>query len=328
MGHKRSTISILAIGAVMLGSTIAISAQYQSTRRGNNSNVYRGNDNYYLNSSISTLNSQSRGFQKVLDRTLDNSRLDGSRQEDQLNDLAKDFKKAADDLDDTYDHSGDFNRSRDKVNRVLAYGAKLDYALSSSPLQGHPTLTGDWRNIEKNLRQIGSAFRVNYTGGRYQRSRSNNGYYNGNYNQNNNRYPQYNVAHSRLNQTIKKLARQSKNLEKRLDRESRYNQRRNNRYQNSSSLKSLASQFTSAAKNLDRAYNNRRDFRSSTDEAQRLMRIASRLDRAIEYSRTGSQYRNDWRKIESNLGTLAQAYRLRYGSSNRTSGNFGILNRF
>ena len=111
MGRYKKLISIVTLSVMVLGLSIVASAQ---RRNGGGNNDYYGN-NYNLNSTIRNLKNNSKRFEDILDRELDRSRYDGSRREDNLNELAERFKKAADKLDDEYDNSRDYNRSSDEV---------------------------------------------------------------------------------------------------------------------------------------------------------------------------------------------------------------------
>ena len=91
MGRYKKLISILSLSVMVLGLTMVASAQWRD-RRGNNGNY---NNNANLDRTIKNLRYSSNRFKKTLDRELDRSRYDGSRLEDQLNDQAKDFYKAA-----------------------------------------------------------------------------------------------------------------------------------------------------------------------------------------------------------------------------------------
>jgi hypothetical protein len=130
-------------------------------RNGNNDRNNRNNQNdRNIQATIKNLKNSSKQFQKQLDRELDRSRIDGTRREDQLNDLAKRFTRAAKDLDDSYDGRRDYNRSADEARRVLNLGSQLDRAISRGRLARN--LSNVWNNVENDLRQLARAYNFSY----------------------------------------------------------------------------------------------------------------------------------------------------------------------
>ncbi len=313
MGRINKLFSIFGLAAMVLGLTIGASAQWRFP--GGNNGSY-GNNNQNLNSTIRSLTSKSRQFVGILDRELDRSRIDGTNREDQLNDLAKNFKDAAENLDDEYDDTRSYDRSRDEAQRVLTLGSQLDRAISVSRLNNSSSVGSYWNAIENDLRVLSQAYRVNYdsrstrnnrNGGwndnRDQR-RPNSGGNNGGYNQN-------------LRSTIVNLKNRAGQFENRVDREFKNNRNnRNNRNQGgrfgSNNLENLANRFNDAVKRLENEYDNRRDYNSSSDEVRQVLNLGSQVDRELSRSRGNNSLRNDWNRIEQDLRVLAQSFNLRY----------------
>ncbi len=318
MRRYNKILSFFALAVMMMGLTVIASAQGRNNRRNNGS---YGNTSYYnLDSTIKNLRNNSRSFRDNLDRELDNSRYDGSRREDQLNDLAKRFEKAAKDLDGAYDNNRDFNRSRDEAQRVIGYGSQLDQALSVSRANRNSNLRGQWDSIESDLRTISQAYGVSYNGrrgnnggiwdndrndrdDRNDRNRGNNRYPNGNGNRG------YNAN---LRSTIVNLRNKSRRFEDRLDRER--NNRSGNRY--SGNLENLSDRFNDAVKKLEDEYRNDRDYNDSRNEVQRVLSIGEQIDREISRASIDRSLRNDWDSIERDLRTLADAFNMNYNGRN------------
>lgn len=142
--------------------------------------------------------------------------------------------------------------------------------------------------------------------------RNNDDDYYGNNNRNYNR---------NLQATIRNLKNGSRQFERRLDREldnSRYDGR--NREDR---LLQIAQQFQDATENLDRAYDNRRDYSNSRDEAQRVIQLGSQLDRAVSRARVSQNVSNDLSRIRQDLRVLADAYNYNYNNRN---GRYGRNN--
>ncbi len=128
-------------------------------RRNGRDNRNNQNDRN-IQAAIKNLKNSSKQFEKQLDRELDRSRIDGTRQEDQLNDLAKRFTRAARNLDDSYDGRRDYNRSAEEARQVLTLGSQLDSAISRGRIARN--LSNSWNIVENNLRQVASAYNFSY----------------------------------------------------------------------------------------------------------------------------------------------------------------------
>ncbi len=117
-----------------------------------------------------------------------------------------------------------------------------------------------------------------------------------------------------LQGTIKNLKNRANQFERRLDREldrSRYDDR--NREDR---INQIAGDFANAAERLDNAYDNRRDYNNSQDEAQRVLQLGNQLNRVLSRARLGGNIQNDWYRIQQDLSILANAYNYNYNNRN------------
>lgn len=177
MNRFRNLIAVFAFSLVILGLPAIASAQFGNNRnddenyrndRNNrnddenncNNDYYGGYNNRALQSTIRSLKNDSRQFARELDNQLDRSRINGSNREDQLNQLAKDFAKATDRLDDRFDNGRDLNRSQNEARRVLELGSQVERALSRARLNNN--LDGYWNRINQELRSVANAYNYNY----------------------------------------------------------------------------------------------------------------------------------------------------------------------
>ena len=167
MNRFRNLIAVFAFSLLILGLPSIASAQFGNSRNSEvcndddygNNDYYGGNNNRALQSTIRNLKNDSRQFARQLDNSLDRSRIDGSNREDELNDLAKDFAKAADRLDSRFDNGRDLNRSQNEARRVLELGSQVERALSRARLNNN--LDGYWNRINQELRQVANAYNYN-----------------------------------------------------------------------------------------------------------------------------------------------------------------------
>lgn len=115
-----------------------------------------------------------------------------------------------------------------------------------------------------------------------------------------------NRSNRNLNATIKNLKNRSRQFERRLDRE--LDRSRVDGTRREDRINQTASDFARAADRLDKEYDNRRDYRNSQDEAQRVLQLGSQLDRALSRGRLNNNIQSDWNRIRQDLRILSNAY--------------------
>jgi len=169
MNRVKNLIAVFAFSLLILGLPAIASAQWRGNR---DNNDYSRNNGYNqnLNSIVKNLKNHSRDFARRLDRELDRSRYDGRRREDNLNNLARSFREAAENLDDEYDNRNDYSRSQDEVRRVLTLGNQLDNAISRARLNSN--IQSDWYRVRQDLSDLSNAYSNN--NGRNNRNNRNN----------------------------------------------------------------------------------------------------------------------------------------------------------
>lgn len=316
MGRYKNLLSLVTLSVMVFGLSIVASAQWRDNRRGNNgNNGYYGN-NYNLKSSIKNLKNSSDRFEDILDRELDRSRYDGTRREDNLNELAERFKRAANKLDDEYRDNRGTRDSYNEARNVINYGSQLDRALTRSRLASNSaSLRNSWNAIERDLLTISRAYNISYNGqfGRnrgYGNDNGNNGRNNRNTRGNNGNY------NRNLRATIVSLKNKSSRFEDRVDRTNN-----NDRYgrRSSNNLENLTNRFNDAVKDLEREYDNARDYNDSYDEVRTVLSLGEQVDREISRDRDYRNLQSEWNSIEQDLRTIANAFNLRY--SGRNGGN-------
>ncbi|HEX8143603.1 MAG TPA: hypothetical protein VF553_13465 [Pyrinomonadaceae bacterium] len=165
MTNRRKLIpTIIATALLALCFPILASAQggydpwnrdrdYRRDRRDNNRYGY---DMRSLRDSIRRVRDRSDDFRAHLDSSLDRSRIDDTRREDRINDIAREFERAAVRLDDRFDNGRDLNRSTNEARRLLEIGARLDQFMARSRWSGRAQ--SDWAQIRQDLRVIARAY--------------------------------------------------------------------------------------------------------------------------------------------------------------------------
>lgn len=148
-------------------------------------NYGRDNDRYgyydqrRLRDSVRRLDNLSDDFQRHLDSALDRSRYDDSQREDRINDVAKDFENATDNLKDRYDDGKNLNRSSGEARRVLQLGSVLNAFMVRNRLGGRAE--SEWARIRQELNVVANAYGFNMADFdnrdyRYEDNRSNDNY--------------------------------------------------------------------------------------------------------------------------------------------------------
>lgn len=146
----------------------------------------------------------------------------------------------------------------------------------------------------------------------------NGGYGNGGYNGNGN-----------LRSVVRNLKNRAESFERATDR---YDDRRDNRGNRggwgnnsySDNLENLAEQFKDATDDLEDAFGNGRNLNGSSDEARRVLDIASRIDQALYNGRRGGgNLQGQWNSMRQDLNVLANAYGYNNNPGNRRNRNGG-----
>ncbi|MBC7909155.1 MAG: hypothetical protein H7Y30_01560 [Pyrinomonadaceae bacterium] len=159
------TIFAVALVALSLPALAAAQGGYYGHDRDDDS--YRRDDNRRygnydqrrLRESVKRLENLSDDFRKRLDRSLDRSRYDDSRREDNINNVAREFQNAADTLEDRFDSGRNLNRSSNEARRVLQLGMQLDRVMGRNRFDNR--VESEWTRIRQELRYVADAYGFN-----------------------------------------------------------------------------------------------------------------------------------------------------------------------
>jgi hypothetical protein len=179
MNRIKSLLGVFAFSLLVLSLPMVASAQWGGNGRDRNrdrdddyygrdrdDDRYGRNNGYYNNSrlrdAVRRLERDSNDFVKFVDRALDRSRYDDSRREDQLNNLVKDFRRAADRLEDRFD-SRNLYRSQSEAQQVINLGNQIDRSLRRYRL-GWDVENYWYNNLKFQVREIENAYRYNNRG--------------------------------------------------------------------------------------------------------------------------------------------------------------------
>lgn len=171
MNKIKSLMTISALSIMVLILPAIASAQYGGYGNGGYNNGQYGQYSN-IKSTVRNLKDRSKDLKKEIDRLDDRSNNGGwnnggwnnggyNNNVDvrSLKNLADQFRKAADKLEDKYDDGRDQYKSSNEARRVLELGSQLDREIRRSRLNLY-----NWNQISNDLRIVANAY--NNNGGR------------------------------------------------------------------------------------------------------------------------------------------------------------------
>lgn len=161
------SFSILAAAFLALCLPMVAAAQWPDYGRDRNDRNGRYDDRY-LRDSIHRLDRLAKDFEKEVDRSLDRSRRDGTRNEDRINNEARQFRNAASSLKSRFGNGRDLNRSRGEAQRVLQEAQGLNRVVRLDN-----RLSSQWSQIQRELNVIADAYNLGYSNRPYPADRNN-----------------------------------------------------------------------------------------------------------------------------------------------------------
>ena len=169
MTHRRTmSFSILAAAFLALCLPMVAAAQWPDYGRNRDRNDrYSRYDERYLRDSIHRLDRMAKDFEKEVDRSLDRSRRDGTRNEDRINNEARQFRNAVGNLKSRFGNGRDLNRSRNEAQRVLQEAQGLNRVARFDN-----RLANRWSQIQRELGVIADAYNLGYYNGGYRNDRN------------------------------------------------------------------------------------------------------------------------------------------------------------
>lgn len=148
-----SKVMMAAIALLMLAvASIPAEAQFGSRARG------RGYSKAQVEQIIRRLENQSDRFVRSFDRSLDNSRADGTRREDNLNQRARDLENALDVLRQEFDRTDRYQETRSQVSSVMNVAEDINRAVRNRRLRGNTENL--WARVRTELNTLASVYNL------------------------------------------------------------------------------------------------------------------------------------------------------------------------
>lgn len=105
---------------------------------------------------------RSHDLERDVNRSLDNSRINGSRREDQINADVQEFRRAADRFKDRVGNGNDPNRARNEAQSLLGFSNRIGNQLSRARLDSRAY--SDWDALNQDLRLVSDIYGLGYGG--------------------------------------------------------------------------------------------------------------------------------------------------------------------
>lgn len=152
---------VFLFGIFIVSGTVA-EAQWRdrnNDRREDRRNNRWGNTNKRaIENLVRRVEDRTDSFVRQFDRALDNSRADGTRREDRLNQLASELERATNQLRREFDRSDSLQENRDEVERCISIASRIDRAVSRGRIGNG--VQNSWRTLRNELNALARAYNV------------------------------------------------------------------------------------------------------------------------------------------------------------------------
>lgn len=109
------------------------------------------------------IDDRSKDLQRDTDRSLDNSRVNGTRREDNVNQEARDLRDAANRFRNVAGDSNDLYRSSDEARQLLEQASRISRMLGRVRLDGRTD--NDWNQLRNDLRTVANIYNLRFNDG-------------------------------------------------------------------------------------------------------------------------------------------------------------------
>lgn len=149
---SKSVLAVIAGFSVLMLAGIS-NAQQPDWARGNRYNRSS------IDQIIKRVENRTDRFVGQFDNALDNSRLNGTKREDNLNERAKELQRATNDLRADFNRRGDnWWETRDNVSRCLSLAADINTAVNNRRFNNRTQ--NNWRNVRQELNTLAQAYNL------------------------------------------------------------------------------------------------------------------------------------------------------------------------
>ena len=293
MKNKIPSFFIMAFLALFLTNSTTVSAQVRA---------YRVTDNQ-VQTLLARLETRSDNFRREIDRSLDNSRRNGTRSEENIAEFVTDFENATDSLRRNFDErDSTVNDAQEVLNRALYINEFMRNNRVSVQAQNQ------WNLIRNDLNLLANYYRVNWT-------------WSGNTalpSANANR--PYTVSDSQLQTLLARIEQRTDAFRRSFDRSIDNSRRDGTRSEDN--ITQYVTDFENATDSLRRNFDERDSIAGDVEE---VLRRASAIDQFIRTNRVGNASERQWNLLRSDLNTLSGYYRVSWDWNNVNTPVYGNI---
>lgn len=147
----RMTKALSAVCAALLFLAANAAAQGREAR----GRIYTKAD---VDRIIKRVETSTDKFKKEFDKALDHSRLNNTNREDQLNQRAKDFEHATDELRKQFDRTDKWIDNKEQVRTCLSLASRLNVAMRNRRLG--PKVESRWASLRYDLNTLADVYNL------------------------------------------------------------------------------------------------------------------------------------------------------------------------
>src|SRR5882724_2057915 len=234
---------------------------------------------------LDRIKSKTNTFRESLKKALNNSRLDRTQREDNINDFVKAFEEETKRLDDHFDHH---KSTVADVDSAMQRAARIDTFMTLHPLDGRAQ--GDWATLRTDLELLANAYNISWQWGREFRT------------------PQfaglpYRVSDKQVEELVHRIEAQSDAFRKRLD--SALDKSRLDGTRREDDINAFVKDFYKETKTLRDHFDH---HKSTAADVQSVLDRAARIDEFMRRARLKKNAEKEWSSLKANLDELARVY--------------------
>ena len=261
--------------------------------------AYRATDRQ-VQTLLDRIESRTNDFKSEIDSSLDQSNINGTRQEDSINTIVSNFENATDTLKNNF--SSRRSSARD-VQEVLSRAVFLNSFMRNNRMS--QTSQNLWSQIRTDLNTLAGYYQVSST---WSDNVTTQTYQGG-----------YTVNDTQMRNLLNRLKLRSTSFQQSFNIwNNRYN--RNSQMGSAADVPQNITEFNRALNVLSRNYNNR-----NSGSIEQVLRPSAAINSFIASNRTNNDVTNKWNLVRSDLSTLAGYYRVSWDWNNPTfsTGQYG-----
>lgn len=254
---------------------------------------------------LKRIENQTNTFRKSLDSSLDRSRINGTRREDDINAFVKAFEQQTKHLRDRFD---DHKSVAGDVEAVLDRAAAIDGFMARQRLGGRAE--EDWFALRSNLDELAQAYNVSWRWNGLERpgvyvtptvpvSPTGPVVFPGDRDS----VLPYRLTDREVEQILRRIERQSDRFKSSLD--SALDRSRINGTEREDEINEFVKQFNDEVKRLHDRFS---DHKSVAADVQSVLDRAARIDEFMARRRLDQRAEEEWSRLKANLDELSQAY--------------------